>query len=109
MTESDSTSNSPASRGHVFSAGLYRPRREPRRGRAFVHQAHGFAAVRSIVSTASPVLLAGLALLSSYMICGFGALATVGLLHSLDPGRQIADWRRAISYLESRRCGMALA
>lgn len=81
---------------------LYRPEGAEARPRPAITMAHGFAAVKEhgLDRFACAFAQAGFVVLV-HDHRGFGA--SDGLpRHDVDPWRQIADWRRAISYLESR-------
>src|SRR5258707_12647515 len=80
---------------------LYRPEGAEARPRPAITMAHGFAAVKEhgLDRFACAFAQAGFVVLV-HDHRGFGA--SDGLpRHDVDPWRQIADWRRALSYLES--------
>jgi pimeloyl-ACP methyl ester carboxylesterase len=81
---------------------LYRPEGAEAGPRPAITMAHGFAAVKEhgLDRFARAFAQAGFVVLV-HDHRGFG-VSDGSPRHDIDPWRQIADWRRAISYLESR-------
>jgi fermentation-respiration switch protein FrsA (DUF1100 family) len=92
----------PGEDGIMLRGWLYRPKDTANRPRPAITMAHGFAAVKEH----SLDRFARLFTKSGFVVLvhdhrGFGA-SEGSVRHDIDPWRQIADWRCAISYLERR-------
>jgi fermentation-respiration switch protein FrsA (DUF1100 family) len=92
----------PGEDGIALRGWLYRPEDAEARPRPAITIAHGFAAVKEhgLDRFAGAFAKAGFVVLV-HDHRGFGA-SEGSPRQDIDPWRQIADWRRAISYLESR-------